>query len=120
MTFQWLSLLVNTNHFLITVNSAFNFLFYLSYCKVKRKGKEYEIVMGVGQNILLRAGSIFCNSGGVSRIYGSGLDLENFPKKCQIFFFSGQKKYLWVGSKADRLLIYCGLKVCSGQVRAHL
>jgi len=65
--------------------------------------------------------SIFCGLGRVgSAIYGSGLNLENFPKKCLIFqFFS-----LWVkknrfgkvpGSKAGWPLIYCGSKVSSSQ-----
>jgi len=44
-----------------------------------------------------RVRSIFCGSGQVgSVIYGLGLNLENFPWKCQIFqFFS-----LRVGSKS--------------------
>jgi len=55
---------------------------------------------------------------------GLGLNLENFPKKCQIFqFFSypvkknlfrlGQKESR---SKAGQPLIYCGLKVSLGRV----
>jgi len=58
-------------------------------------------------------------------IYGFGL--ENFTKnvKFSIFFPSGQKNFFGLGpkvlgSKADHPLIYCGSKVSSGRVRAHL
>jgi len=56
------------------------------------------LVMGPGQKILTRVGSgqffvARVGSGQVgSAIYGLGLNLKNFPKKCQIFqFFS-----LWI------------------------
>jgi len=70
----------------------------------------------------------FCCSGWVvSDIFGLVLRLENFPQKSQNFqFFSfGLKKYLKVGSKSTQVkdrspLIYCGSKVCSSWVRAHL
>jgi len=67
----------------------------------------------MGQNFLTRVGSIFFGSGWVgSAINGLGLNLENFPEKCQIFqFFS-----LRVRSKAGRPLIYCGSKVSSGPI----
>ena len=31
----WLPIVISVNHLLITVNSAFNFLFYLSYCWIE-------------------------------------------------------------------------------------
>jgi len=89
-----------------------------------------KVVMGLGQNFLTQVGSgqLFVAWVG-SAIYGLGLDCENFSQKCQNFQFislSGQKKNLFrLGPKVPRLkvvwpLIYCGSKVCSGQVRAHL
>jgi len=40
-----------------------------------------------------------------SAIYSLSLNLENFPKKCQIFqfFLFGSKKYLRVRSKSSRV-----------------
>jgi len=76
-----------------------------------------------------QVGSIFCGSSQVgSAIYGLGLNLENFPYKCQIFqFFSFRvKKNLFgsgqkvPGSKAGWTLIYCGSKVSLGQVGAKI
>jgi len=63
-----------------------------------------------------------------SAIYSLGLKLENFPLERKTFqFFSLRiKKNLFVsgrkvpGSKPGRPLIYCGSKVSSGRVRAHL
>ncbi|XP_059096177.1 G-protein coupled receptor daf-37-like isoform X2 [Tigriopus californicus] len=34
---KWIPIMININHLLISVNSAFNFLFYVSYCWGKRK-----------------------------------------------------------------------------------
>jgi len=50
-----------------------------------------------------RVRSVFCSSGQVGwAIYGSGLNLENFPQTMSnflFFFLSGQKKSLRVGSE---------------------
>jgi len=80
--------------------------------------RQFVVVTGPGQKFLTRVGSA---------IYGLGLNFENFPKNVNfsIFFPSGQKNCFGLGrkvpgSKLGRPLIYCGSKVSSGQVRAHL
>lgn len=40
-SFQWIPILVCFNHLLIAINSAFNFLFYLSYCWGRKKLSKY-------------------------------------------------------------------------------
>jgi len=74
---------------------------------------------GSGSKILTWPKSIFSSSGWVgSAIYGLGLDLENFPQKCQIFqFFSLQVKKIssgWVknylGQRPDNLLFNASQK----------
>ena len=40
--FQWLQILISVNHLLIAINSAFNFLFYLSYCWGKNHKRNGE------------------------------------------------------------------------------
>jgi len=72
-----------------------------------------------------RVGSNFCCLGQVgSAIFGLGMDLENFPQKCQIFqFFALRLKKMSLGQVEKYPgwpLIYCWSKVCSGRIRAHL
>jgi len=60
------------------------------------------VVMGPGQNFLSRAGSSFCGSGRVSHLW-FGFWLGKFSLKMSnftIFFPSGKKKSLQVGSKS--------------------
>jgi len=91
-----------------------------------------KVMMGPGQNFLTRVGSIFCGSGQVGS--GSnlwfGLEFGKFPLKMSnfsIFFPSGQKKLLRVGSESTRVkagsasyLLRVKSKLGSGRVRAHL
>jgi len=82
-------------------------------------------------------GQKFFDPGWVKSIYwcsGLGwvshldLGLGNFPLKTKFsnFYLSGQKKNQFgsgqkvFGSKTGQLLVYCGLKVCSGQFSGHL
>jgi len=79
-----------------------------------------------------RVRSIFCGPGwvGMGRVshLWFGFESEKFPLKMSnvsIFLPSGQKNLFGLcrkvhGSKVGRPLIYCGSKVSSGQVRAHL
>jgi len=69
---------------------------------------------------------LWLGSGWVSHLW-FGFSLENFPLKCQIFQFLpfGSKNLYRLGRKVPGLkagqpLIYCGAKVSSGRVRAHL
>jgi len=83
------------------------------------------LMMGPGQKILNRVGSIFCSFWLVrSAIYWAW---KIFPKNIKFinFFPSDQKKscrvsYEVSGTKAGQPLIYRGSKVCSVLVRAHL
>jgi len=53
---KWLPLLVSFNHLLITINSSFNFLFYLSFCQGNRgnsitRGKDnYLTILPILEN----------------------------------------------------------------------
>jgi len=67
--------------------------------------------------------------GRVSRIHGLGLDLENFPSKCQIiqFFLFRSKKIssvvlesTWVKGGLASFLLQVKNMLLSCQVRAHL
>jgi len=86
-----------------------------------------KAVMGPGQKFLTRFGSIFCGSGRVSHLR-FGFEFQKFALKMSnfsIFSPSGQKNLFGSGrkvpgSEAGQPLIYCGSKVSSGQVRAHL
>ena len=40
---SWLPILVSINHLLITINSSFNFLFYLSYCWIENANRRAGI-----------------------------------------------------------------------------
>jgi len=80
--------------------------------------------MGPGQKFLTRVGSgqIFIGQDGLA-ICGLGLDLENFPLKCQIFHIFS----LRVGSESTRVkggsasyVLRLKSKLESGRVRAHL
>jgi len=85
--------------------------------------------MGLGQIFLtwVESGQVFV-ARVMSAIFDLGLALENFPLKSQIFqFFAPSNKKSLIslgqeepGSKPCRPLIYCGSKVCLGQVKAHL
>jgi len=72
-----------------------------------------EIVMGPGSTFLTQVGS-----------GQPTLGLENFPARIPNFQLLVQKNLesasKITGSKTGRFLVYFGLKVCSGQVRAHL
>jgi len=64
-----------------------------------------RVVMGSGQKILSRVGSIFCGSGRVSHLW-FGFEFQKFPLKMSnfsIFFPSGQKKLLRVRSESTRV-----------------
>jgi len=89
-------------------------------------------VMGPGQKFLTRVGSgqffvAWVGSSRVSHLW-SGFEFEKFALKMSnilIFCPSDQKKSPRVGSESTRVrgsrpLIYCGSKVSSGRVRAHL
>jgi len=70
-----------------------------------------SLVMGPGQKILTRVGSIFCGSGWVgSAIKGCGLNLENFPKKRQFFTLRVKKNLLRSGRRRVSLLFTAGQK----------
>jgi len=83
---------------------------------------EMGLVMGPGQFFVARVGS-----GRVSHLW-FGLEFGKFPLKTSNFsFFSLRVKKNCFGlgrkvpgSKPGRPLIYCGSKVSSGRVRAHL
>jgi len=79
----------------------------------------FLLVMGPDQKFWTWVGpdQFFCSSSQVgSAIYVLGLDLENFPLKCQIFnYFPFESKNLFgSGQKVPKS------KVWSGRVRAHL
>jgi len=86
-----------------------------------------QLVMGPGLNFLTQDGSIFCGSGWFSHLW-FGFEFGKFPLKMSnfsIFFPSDKKKSLWVGSESSQVeggaaSSYCGSKVSSGRVRAHL
>jgi len=87
------------------------------------------LVMGPGQKFLTRVRSIFCGSGRVSHLW-FGLEFGKFPLKMSnfsIFFPSGQKKLLRVGSESTQVkagsasyLLRVKSKLGSGRVMAHL
>jgi len=79
-----------------------------------------QVVMGPGQKILTRVGSIFCGTGRVSHLW-FGFEFGKFPLKMSNFFLSGQKNLFGSGQKVPRSkvgwpLIYCRSKVSSGRV----
>jgi len=75
--------------------------------------------MSLGQKFLtqVRLGQFFVAWVELGQPFMIGFEFGKFPLKMSKFFRSGQKV---PGSKVGRPLIYCGSKVSSGQVRAHL
>jgi len=91
-----------------------------AYLELTFVGNVNKLITGSKNFDPCRVGSIFCGLGQVSHLwFGFGkflLKTSNFSIFCPL----GQKKYLRVRSKRGQPLIYCGSKVSSGHVRAHL
>jgi len=101
----------------------------LDFDSIGNKSDDYITVMGLGQKFLIRVGSgqFFVALVGSGQPFMVWVWIWKFsPKNVKFlnFFPFGSKKSLWaekyLGMKAGQPLIYCGSKVSSGQVRAHL